>query len=76
VAIATLLANAGDAEFADLALVTSMFLAAMSGTVRIAFERGATPAMWRSLSTHPSTMCRVYLQEIAIEKPALPRCRS
>jgi len=74
-ATATLLASAADAEFDDLPLVTRMFLAAMSGTVRTAFERGASLAMWRSLRTHLSTMCRAYLREVAIEKPAPPKRR-
>ena len=68
-ATAALLAGAADAEFDDLSVVTFTLLAAMSGAVRTLFERGAAPNMLGNLRTQLRTMCRVYLEAVAIKKP-------
>jgi len=71
-ATATLLESAADAEFDELPLVTFTLLSAMFGTVRMIFERGATPATWRGLRAHLPAMCRAYLREPAPETRPAP----
>ena len=75
VATAALLASAADAKFDDLPAVAFTLLAAMTGTTRTVFERGATPPMLRVLRTQLTMMCRAYLQAVAAEK-ATPRVHS
>ncbi len=61
VATARLLATAPDAVFKDLQDVTFTLLAAMAGTTRAVFERGATRQMLRALRLQLTLMCRAYL---------------
>ena len=73
-AATALLASAADAEFDDLSVVTFTLLAAMSGAIRTVFERGAAPSMLQDLRTQLTTMCRAYLEAVAITRPT-PRAK-
>ncbi len=68
-ATTALLASAADAGFDDLSGVTFTLLAAMSGAIRTVFEHGAAPTMLRDLRTQLTTMCRAYLEAVALKKP-------
>jgi len=68
-----LLASIQDAAFADASAAAFMLRAAMTGTTRAVFERGATPAAVRGLRTELVTMCVAYLRAVALEKAALSR---
>ena len=63
-----LLASTADAAFDDPWVVTFTLLAAMSGAFRTVFERGAAPSMLRDLRTQLTTMCRAYLEAVAINE--------
>jgi AcrR family transcriptional regulator len=65
-AVIGLLASAPDATFDDAPAVASTLLAALGGVVRSAFEREATPSMWRTLRMQLVLMSRAYLREAAI----------
>ena len=60
-----LLASAPDAAFDDLPAVALSVLAAISGAVRSAFGRGATPRVWRTTRAHLALMGGAYLREAA-----------
>jgi hypothetical protein len=47
--VVALLASAPDAKFDDLPAVVLTMQAAISGAVRSALERGATPRIWRTM---------------------------
>jgi AcrR family transcriptional regulator len=65
-----LLASAADAYFDDLPAVTFTLLAALAGATRTVFERGAKPALLRTLRNQVTTMCRAYLLAAAVQKTA------
>ena len=69
-AVVALLASAPDAAFDDTPAVALTMLAAISGAVRSAFERHATPRVWRAMREQLSLMCRAYLREAGRLPPA------
>jgi AcrR family transcriptional regulator len=71
VATARLLASAPDAAVKpkDLQDVTFTLLAAMAGTTRAVFERGATRQMLRALRSQLTLMCQAYVQAAAAGLP-------
>lgn len=64
-AMAALLASAADAAFDDLPAIAFTMQAAMAGTTRAVFERGATPPKLRVLRTQLAMMCLGYLRMAA-----------
>jgi AcrR family transcriptional regulator len=70
-AIEEMLATATDAEFDDLSTVTFTLGVAMSGAVRVVFDRGAKKPMLRALREELPTMCAAYL--IAVSNNVLSR---
>jgi AcrR family transcriptional regulator len=60
-ATTALLASAPDAQFDDLPSVVFTLLAALAGTTRTVFERGARPALVKEMRRQVTTMCRAYL---------------
>lgn len=64
-ATAAALAQAADAGFEDPPAVAFAWMAAMTGAVRVAFERDATPAGVAALRAELVTMGRAYLQAAA-----------
>ena len=61
-AVAALLHSAADAAFEPPAVVAFTLMSALAGSVRIVFERGATPDMVQTLRTELATMGGAYLQ--------------
>jgi AcrR family transcriptional regulator len=69
-AVATLLASASDARFADLPDVTFALMAAISGATRIAIERGSAGQALAALRPQLVTMCRAYLGAVMMVRGA------
>ncbi len=65
-AVAAVLASASDASFADLPDITFALMAAISGAIRMALERGSASPALRTLRPQLVTMCRAYLQAAAV----------
>jgi AcrR family transcriptional regulator len=65
-AVTALLASASNAAVADLPAVAFTLLAALSGAVRIALERGVTPTTLTMLRPQLITLCRAYLEAVAV----------
>jgi AcrR family transcriptional regulator len=66
-AIPRLLGSASDATFADLPGAASMFMSAMRGSLRSAFERFESPATLRFVGEQTVTLCDAYLHTLAIK---------
>jgi len=66
-AIPRLLASASDATFADLPGAASMFMSAMRGSLRCAFERFESPATLRYVGEQTVTLCDAYLHALAVK---------
>ncbi len=65
VALAQMLATAADARFANLDLVTRVFLGAMVGPMRAMLEGEAPPRIRRALPAQLESLCLGYLQREA-----------
>ena len=57
-----MLDSAPDVSFDQLAEVTSALTATLAGATRVVFERGATPAMVRTLRSELPMMCVAYVR--------------
>lgn len=64
-ALATMLASAADARFADVQLTAYMLTAAMIGPTRAMLEGGAPPKMLRALRQQLVSLCLGYLEREA-----------
>ncbi len=64
-AVAAMLQTATDGRIADIAFTANMLIAAMSGTMRVVLEAGATLRMVRQLRKEMARMCESYLRAAA-----------
>ncbi|HEY8026344.1 MAG TPA: TetR/AcrR family transcriptional regulator [Burkholderiaceae bacterium] len=69
-AINVMLGSASDLMFDDVALVTNMLRAAMTGVTRTVFEQNAGPALIRKLHAELLTMCQAYVQAVGVMRKA------
>jgi len=67
-AIEAMLASASDLLFEDVALVTSMLRAAMTGVTRTVFEQNAGPALIGKSHVELLTMCQAYVQAVGVKR--------
>ncbi len=63
-AIEMMLRTAPDLEAAPDRFTIEMMLSAMSGVMRFALERGASPAMFRKLRQHLVVLCQSYMAAV------------